>query len=455
MALTSGRNPAAPTLAHCLGVVLGLVVVAVAFAHPKPGAHADVRFTIEPHGVRAELLMNLSFVDGLIQIRRQARDDIQPEEEDDLHAAILEYFGGRSAGTTPRSLDRANAVMIDGRPDRPTEQSFRIVRPEPETRPGFVQNPLMLIPQVHLILRYSCAERPKQVSIAWGSFPRDFMNPGRQIPPPVEIEAVLLAEGEIRLIKFTKSEPEYVWHTSGLAMESRLARVTAEPPPARTIPWLSLGLPVAWVCGSVFGSTSARRAWMIALVPVLATSVLAWNRVRARVPEMPWASPPTLDEAEAVRVFTLLHASIYRAFDYTDPGEIYDALAVSVDGPLLDTMYTQVYRSLIMQEEGGALSRVQAVRPIEQHARCDERRAKDGSCVIDARWQVDGMVYHWGHAHTRRSEFRAEYTIACRGDGWRIVACKPLEQFRVPMEGEVVAAPGSSATKEAPWRPDR
>ena len=68
--------------------------------------------------------------------------------------------------------------------------------------------------------------------------------------------------------------------------------------------------------------------------------------------------------AAAETIFTPLPRDIYRAFDYVEEGEIYDALARSVQGDLLDELYQQVYRSLIMHEEGGAVSRVQAVRSV-------------------------------------------------------------------------------------------
>ncbi len=438
-----------------LGCLLASLASVGCFAHPKPGAHADVRFTIEPRAVRAELLMNLSFVDGLIQTRRQARDDILPEEESDLHAALLEYFGGAPAGPSPRSLDRANILNIDGVPVPPHELLYRIVRPEPETRPGFVQSPMALIPQVHLVLLYPCAQRPRQVSIAWGTFPRDFLDQQQQVPPPVQIESVLIAEGEIRLITFTKSEPEYIWHTSDAPVGPHVPPILPTTVPVRTVPLLSLALPLAWACWRALHLPGSRRAWAAAIIPVSLLSAAAWNTARVPLPTLPWSSSPSLKDDELLRVFSLLHANIYRAFDYTDPGEIYDTLAASVDGPLLDAIYTQVYRSLIMQEEGGALSRVQAVRTLEQRVRRPRSTSPTAECIVDARWQVDGMVYHWGHSHTRRSEFRAEYAIARLPDGWKIVACTPIEQFRVPMEGDPAPLPPPPTPKEHEWRPTR
>ena len=54
--------------------------------------------------------------------------------------------------------------------------------------------------------------------------------------------------------------------------------------------------------------------------------------------------------------------------------------------------------------------------------------------ILDARWRVEGVVYHWGHSHARLNEYRARYTIAAVDAGWRIVGVEPLEQRRVEPE---------------------
>ena len=51
--------------------------------------------------------------------------------------------------------------------------------------------------------------------------------------------------------------------------------------------------------------------------------------------------------------------------------------------------------------------------------------------IVNARWQVEGVVYHWGHSHSRLNEYRARYTVASVSQGWRIVGVEPLEQRRV------------------------
>ena len=73
--------------------------------------------------------------------------------------------------------------------------------------------------------------------------------------------------------------------------------------------------------------------------------------------ELPGARRAPLNEAQALAIFVPLHANIYRAFDYGGESDVYDALAQSVQGELLDRTYRDVRRSLALQEAGGAVDR--------------------------------------------------------------------------------------------------
>jgi hypothetical protein len=134
---------------------------------------------------------------------------------------------------------------------------------------------------------------------------------------------------------------------------------------------------------------------------------------------------------EALAVFRPLHANIYLAFDYTDEGQVYDALARSVDGQLLDDLYNEIYRSLVMEEEGGAVSRIRHVEPISNRVTSIGLLEGVIAFSVEARWQVDGAVSHWGHSHSRTNEYLAEYTVVSGPEGWRIAASRVLEQTRV------------------------
>ena len=73
-------------------------------------------------------------------------------------------------------------------------------------------------------------------------------------------------------------------------------------------------------------------------------------------------SETEVNERKALGIFATLHSNIYRAFDFNNESDIYDVLSKSVDGPLLDKVYTEIYQSLIAREQGGAVARIKSVK---------------------------------------------------------------------------------------------
>jgi hypothetical protein len=452
-----------------LALIAQVLMCTAALAHPKPGAHADIRITVDSDAVRFDMVMNILFADQLVRTRRNRADEILDAEIPALREAMSEYFGAGRAGPVPNILDRANRVTIDGLEVAPLVRTLRIIRPEPEIRPGFVQNPALLLPQIHVQLEYPIKAPPRSVGLLWGTYPRDFIRPDRDEAPISDVEAVLIAGGTLEIITFRKAEPEYIWHAPANPA-SRFASVpqAPTPPPARNAsaaPVLlgasgavCLMVALTGVLKRPIRSARVRRGVHASLA--LASVVLGGLGVRAWQLQLRPAAPPPLASDAVLAIFGPLHANIYRAFDYTRDTEIFDALARSVDGPLLDRVYDQVYRGLIMQEEGGALSRVKRVEVIE--ASVQEPRAQDApeaqAYGILARWRVEGVVYHWGHAHERINEYAAAYWIALRPSGWRVVELEPLEQRRI----QTAAQAGSDAsatippeTEQGVWKPQR
>ncbi len=461
-----------------------------AVAHPKPGAHADVRYSIESDRVRVEALMNLRFVEGLVNFPRSDRDDIAAAEEAPLFDALAEYFGSARPASRGISavVDRANVVNVDGLPVAPVIASIGIVRPAPEDRPGFEQNPLLLLPQVHAIIDYPFKTDPVSVAMIWGTYPRDFTTPReRDLSAMSDISAVLIARGDLTLLTFTPREPEYVWHRPDDGPRrpgiDAIARETVYARPQESsrlrVPLVPLGLGVAGVL-SVIGSLfvnrvgvglsararfPARRGHLrIAGALALVAGAVTWPLEQSEWRQAPGAAPRPTD-AEALRVFAPLHANIYRAFDYTREGDIYDALARSIDGALLDQVYGEVYRSLVMQEEGGALSRVRAVHPLETTIATTLPASEPAGFTVRAAWSVEGVVYHWGHSHERTTAYDAEFDVAPRESGWRIVAHRPLAQRRMETPEQAASPAAVNAPRAVPhtstpppdptWRPNR
>ena len=51
--------------------------------------------------------------------------------------------------------------------------------------------------------------------------------------------------------------------------------------------------------------------------------------------------------------------------------------------------------------------------------------------TVRCRWQVEGTVSHWGHAHTRLNEYVADWSVALTESGWRLTGAEILEQDRL------------------------
>jgi len=435
-----------------------------AHAHPKPGAHADVRISVQPDGVHMDCLMNLLFVDQLVRSTRAARDRIEPAEADSLSGSMAEYFGGAREGAMTALFDRPNRLLIDRVEVAPRIESIRVIEPEPETRPGFVPNPALLIPQVHVRIHYPSKSRPGSISLQWGTFPRDFVRLEGDVAPFSDVEAILTAGPSFELIRLTRTEPEYTWHAPQAAPD-RLAAVPPPPDPAgrgaAILPATVGLLAIAIGLGVRPARPVARLAGRFAVMTgAVAVAWAAWTATLRPAGDL------SLDDAQALAIFRPLHENIYRAFDFTRDTEVFDALARSVDGPILSNLHEQIYRSLVMQEEGGAVSRVRSLDMIEARVLHD---APPDRVRIDATWTVDGVVYHWGHSHERRNEHRATFALAPRPQGWRIVEASMTAQRRIPTADQAAISPAAAAAtppdpagsppgppaRSTPWKPDK
>ena len=125
---------------------------------------------------------------------------------------------------------------------------------------------------------------------------------------------------------------------------------------------------------------------------------------------------------------TLLQ-NIYRAYDYNDQSDVYDALAHSVNGPLLDELFLKIQSGLRIQEQGGAIANVEEVRVAAIEP------VLDAAATFNCTWNVTGTVEHWGHIHTRENQYSARITldVSEKGRG-RISAFKVTDEKRVRFE---------------------
>ena len=387
--------------------------------HPQDGPDADVRIHVEDTRVRFYIMLNLAFVDEIVDLAREDDSRLDPAEYAWYRKGLVDYFHD------------TNRVRIDGVEVAPVDAGFEALEAELSMLPLFPRTGKRGLAKVQLVLDYPVKAAPKSVQMYWGSYPPDLAVGDETFMPTVTIRAQLFSNGIQDEVIFNAEEPEFTWHNSGQTAADSFMKV---PEPAQDESWpLPMASLVILLSGGGFSLVlSKRRRHVAAITCALLVFASGWLTRDLWIIEI--GDGQALPDASAAEgIFLPLHANIYRAFDYTAESDIYDALAQSVDGPLLDSLYNQVYHGLIMQDQGGAVSRVTAVRPLQVDVETIGILPDDGRPGFDvlARWQVDGKVTHWGHGHERTNEYLARYTVVRTATGWRIGGSQIQEQLRV------------------------
>lgn len=425
--------------------------------HPQDGPHVDLRYELRADALVADISMNLVFLDEILPSEREQSDRLSLGELRTMEPRLL----ARMAEVAP--------VSADGRRLTPSIEGLAMNDPDEALLPLFPISGMRGLRKIKFELVYPVAEEPSSLSIVWHAYPIDLLS-AFDPKPPLVIAAELTAQGVRSQLTFTSTEPEFVWHALRGGLDARLSAVPA--PAARratTVSWIGVGMLLGGLLLGARSLSAERRARLprAILLVMIGAVCTPWLPVgRSAVPR--WLDPfgatsalPSEDEARAI--FEPLHVNLYRAFDFADESAIYDALARSVDGPLLETLYLTIHRSLVMHEEGGAMSRVRDVRRLGVavdsvglvpstigQAASPAAAPSDGarevaSFLVTCRYQVDGRVTHWGHSHDRTNEYVARYTVVARESGWRIAEAEVLSQSRVdaaPAEGPGMPQPG-------------
>ncbi len=390
---------------------------AAALAHPQDGPDADVRITIGREDVRISITVNLLFADALVGVLRENRDRLEPVEHEVVHRALFAYF------------EREHRVVINDKVVAPQDRGFDVEDADLALLPLFPRFGTRAMTKLRLLLVHP-ALQPNKVALTWGAFPPDLAVATDEGVPPVIVKGVVLANGREDEVTFTVTDPVFEWRRDGGSEEALFASVPTPPPAPRVaVPIVSLGLLALYLVLAMLAFVVADAGRALSLLkrsalPFVALLALCWPLASVDVP-LPFVKAPVPEEAEAQAVFAALHGNVYRAFDYGTEDEVYDALARSVHGRLLEQLYTSIYEGLVLRDEGGALSRVKKLE--RQRTVVSPASTEDGSAAfdVDAKWTVYGEVMHWGHGHNQTNEYEASYRIANKDDAWRIVAYTP------------------------------
>ncbi|MCP5110651.1 MAG: hypothetical protein GY953_07435 [bacterium] len=159
------------------------------------------------------------------------------------------------------------------------------------------------------------------------------------------------------------------------------------------------------------------RLGLIAIFLLLMVAGMSFRGARAA----------SLVEAEVRDAVEGLLWNVYRAFDFKEESTVYDLLAQSVDGDLLERAYLETRSALEVRKQGGARVRVTEVEVEDVQL----SESDSGRFVARGLWTVTGSVSHWGHVHQRKNRYKAQFHVAARGGAWKLTRLEIETEERI------------------------
>ena len=164
-------------------------------------------------------------------------------------------------------------------------------------------------------------------------------------------------------------------------------------------------------------AAARQRSWALGLA---ALALVAGGWLAPPVPADqgpgPRKRPPPIGRGGRPTIHALLY-NVYRALDFRQEEVVFDRLAQSLSGDVLERVYLEMRKGLRLENQGGARVRVREVELLEVSPQEADRPRHP---PLPARWTATGSVGHWGHTHMRTNAYEALMTLGAVGDRWKI-----------------------------------
>ncbi|WP_299356546.1 hypothetical protein [uncultured Shimia sp.] len=172
----------------------------------------------------------------------------------------------------------------------------------------------------------------------------------------------------------------------------------------------------------VFRSTSGRRAAFAVLAIGLAcAAAIPLAQRQASIATL------QLTQEAMTKLSDDLLTNVYRAFDFRTEDQVYDRLALTLAGDVLEKVYLEQRRALRVKKAGGAQARVDR---LEVTSVTQLPEDVSGTLRLAVAWRISGTVGHWGHNHRRANAYTAEVTLQPANGVWKIQEFDVLSQDR-------------------------
>lgn len=375
---------------------------------------------ISDYEVRHEVLIPLATLATLMEIERADVSFLEISEQAAAAEKIKKYFSignpvAIDAVEVKPEFDRVDFYGLDIR-----DFAMRAEKRKVSMASG----------RVGIIMSYSTKGAPTEVTVSWDKFNNVIK----------AVDAVVIAYDKVEKTQFSMfvKDNTYTWSEPTRKPLPAITGVSATidaksfEPPTITLPMIStvlIGVGLLSLAAILFGVDWRMPVAIAGICGI--SSALAFGLVPMKVAN-PFAEPPKFEfpDESAQQVFARLHKNMFRAFDYHNESDVYDALAKSVDGELLRELYLKINQSLKVKEQGGAVSRVNEVNLLEGEKTGTSIDIEDSAPGFNYRskWKLVGTIEHWGHIHERENEYDAEFEIKLKNDAWKITSMKVVNE---------------------------
>lgn len=363
--------------------------------------------------VRHEVLVPLATLATMIEFERADPAFLSVEEQVDAVKKIEAFFGA------------GNPVTIDGVTVKPVFErtdfyglDLRDFAQKPDKR-----KVSMASGRVGVIMQYPAKTPPATVTVEWTNF-SDLIR---------SVDAVVFAYKDVEKANFSSflENNVYRWEAADAAPLPAITNVDLEDPryfaaaPTFGLPVLTLAALLAALMLIPFSFRSGKVLVASSLLLVVGLLTTKQAVVDLPAPFEP-AGTVRVKEETADRVFDQLHTNLFRAFDYSQEEDVYDALAVSVDGDLLRKLYLQISNSLRIEQEGGAIAHIEQVQRLAGRRQVEP--FVENGFRYRSKWNIVGTIEHWGHIHERTNQYDAQFDVQIVDGDWKLTSMEILDQ---------------------------
>ncbi len=278
---------------------------------------------------------------------------------------------------------------------------------------------------IGVMLSYLSKSMPEQVEMKWQLFSEKINMIPATVTDPAGPFITYLSPDENTLI-WKNYLKDYVLPKIELVMIK---------PPANNTNYTFLLLALVLISFAVIYLFHNTRFWLTSGLPVV---MIIAALLTGKIWHQETILKPLLEDDAALILETLLK-NIYKAFQLHNEEDVYDKLALTVDGALLEQVYLQQRQAFAMQNAGGAQAKVNRVKLLDNDFQTDSATSK--KLIYHARWTAEGAVSHWGHTHKRTNLYEALVTLFADEGKWKISSLKILNEKRLQQGMDNISVP--------------